>query len=491
MAWIEFLDRSKEKWATKTAIIDQNTGLSFNYQALWEESHRWSTWLKDQGVKRGDRVAYLNSNSLEHLTMFFGAARLGALFVPLNFRLAESELDEILDRIEPKVFIGKEPCDLGKNYNKFDLNTINLPTFEKITNEESSLEYDPLLMLFTSGTTGTPKGVMFHGKMLETNQIETSKNWGLVSDDRCLVETPFFHTGGYNVLALPLLALGGTILLANKFDVDNVLKTIEQDRISVYFGVPTMFQMMSEDPRFHTTDFRSIRFFISGGAYCPVELIEEFQKKNLMFKQGFGLTEVGPNCFLLHEKDAIRKVGSIGQPMPHSKVLLIKDDGTLAQNDEVGELLIAGDHVCLGYYNQEKRFQDCLFDGHFKTGDLAKKDQDGFYFIVGRKKDMYISGGENVYPAEVEKKMISHEAIHEAVVLPVPSDRWGEVGYAIIRSDFEISIEEMREFLNPLLSRYKHPHFIAKIDQFPLLASGKIDRKSLAEQLAGSEGRQL
>lgn len=483
MAWINFLDEVKAKYPTHTALIDQATERTLNYQSLVEEVDAWAWRLQEMNVQKGDCVAYLNTNSLEHITVFLASARLGALFVPLNFRLAAEELAEIVDRVGPKIFIGNGECDLPL---KGDYPYVNV---EEISLEESyskgsfptveSSMQDPLLMLFTSGTTGTPKGVMFHGQMLKTNQDQTCKNWGLLSSDKTLVETPFFHTGGYNVLCLPLLSIGGTSVLAKKFDLDNVYETIERDKLSVYFAVPTMFQMIEEDSRFEKTSFESLRFFISGGAHCPKELIEAYQAKNLMFKQGFGLTEVGPNCFLLDEKDAIRKVGSIGKPMPHSEVVLIKDDGKKAGAGEVGELLIRGPHVCLGYFKQPERFTECVFDGFFKTGDLAKFDEDGFYFIVGRKKDMYISGGENVYPAEVEKRIRTHENILDAVVVAVPSEKWGEVGYCYLRGNKDIDVEEMREFLNPLLSRYKHPHYIERMEEFPLLASGKVDRKTL------------
>lgn len=488
MAWINFLDEIAEKFPTHTALIDQCSERSLTYNGLREEVDNWAWQLKDWGVAHGDRVAYLNTNTLEHITLLLACARHGAIFVPLNFRLAPEELAEIVERVEPKAFIGTGKCDLPlkNDYPYYQLEDVKIDSQTekgKFPTVESSMK-DPLLMLFTSGTTGTPKGVLFHGQMLATNQKETCENWGLKTTDKTLVETPFFHTGGYNVLCLPLMSIGGTSVLAKKFDLDNVYKTIQEQKLSVYFAVPTMFQMIAEDERFNGSTFDSIRFFISGGAYCPKELIESYQKKNLMFKQGFGLTEVGPNCFLLDEADAIRKVGSIGKPMPHSEVKLFKEDGTEAGVGEVGELLIRGPHVCGGYFREPKRFEDCSFDGYFKTGDLAKRDEEGFYFIVGRKKDMYISGGENVYPAEVEKKIRSHESVHECVVVAVPSDKWGEVGYCFVRGDKPWHVEDMREFLNPLLSRYKHPHFVENVSEFPLLASGKIDRKTLQAKAA-------
>lgn len=481
MAWIDFLDDVVAKHGEKIALIEQEKERTLTYNDLKKEVDAWAWTLKDLGVQKGERVCYLRTNALEHITLFLACARVGALFVPMNFRLAQEELIEITKRVEPKAFIGDGPCslDLPEIFPYYDQQNL-APQYEK--GEFKAVDTDPsdpLLMLFTSGTTGTPKGVLFHGEMLEANQRETCRNWGLRESDVTLVETPFFHTGGYNVLCLPLMSLGGTSVLATKFDLDNVYQTIEKEKLTVYFAVPTMFQMLAEDQRFKDFSIESLRFFISGGAYCPKELMEEYQKKGLMFKQGFGLTEVGPNCFLLKEEDSIRKVGSIGKPMPHSEVLLLKEDGTEAKAEEVGELLIRGPHVCAGYFREPKRFQDVTFDGYFKTGDLAKYDDEGFFFIVGRKKDMYISGGENVYPAEVEKKIRGLESVHEAVVVAVPSEKWGEVGYCYLRSDKAWQVDELRECLNPLLSRYKHPHFVECVSEFPMLPSGKIDRKAL------------
>ena len=486
MAWVDFLDCVAQKHGDKIALKEQESGRFLTYSTLVKEVDALAWALGDNGVTKGDRICYLRSNSLEHITLLLASARLGAIFIPMNFRLSTEELIDIAARVTPKIFIGDDRCQLNLG-DKFSYKTLAEipPLYHRgpFATVPSDMD-DPLLMLFTSGTTGTPKGVMFHGEMLASNQEQTCRHWGLQTDDITLIETPFFHTGGHNVLCLPLLTLGGTCILAPKFDLDNLYHTIEKEQLTVYFAVPTMFQMLAEDDRFHTFSFKSLRFLVSGGAYCPQELIEKYQKKGLTFKQGFGLTEVGPNCFLLPEEEAIRKVGSIGKPMPHSDVLIVTEKGTRAKPQEVGELLIRGPHLCKGYYNEPQLFQNSLFDGYFKTGDLAKYDEEGFFFIVGRKKDMYISGGENVYPAEVEKKILSHDSIHEAVVVAVKSDKWGEVGHCYLRSDRDWNVTKLRHFLDPLLSRYKHPHYVVCLQEFPLLANGKIDRKKLREQAA-------
>ncbi len=481
MGWIEFFNKVSLNEPGKTAIIDQATGVRWSYRKLRLEVDRWACFFQEQGVQKGDRIALLAKNRLEHVSIFFALAHLGAIFVPLNWRLSTKELQSILNRISPSFLIYDEDNELSFNGNKIDLRVWLLPSKYKFKTVATSKK-DPLLMLFTSGTTGDPKGVLFHGEMLEANQWATVKEWGLRKEDISIVETPFFHTGGYNVLLLPLLLIGGTIVLSKGFDGVGTLNLIELEKVTIYFGVPTMFQRMCESINFKDSKFKKVRFFISGGAPCPANLIEAYQKKGISFRQGFGMTEVGPNCFSLEKKFAISKMGSIGKPMKHTRVMVLNKNGEYAGIDEVGELLLAGPHLCAGYYDEEERFKNSCKGEFFKTGDLVRFDKDGFFFVVGRSKEMYISGGENVYPAEVEKALKDYPAIDEVVVVSVPSEKWGEVGYAFYRGDKDVKLESVRRFLNPTLCRFKHPGFIKKIDDFPLLGSGKIDKNNLKNQ---------
>lgn len=478
--WIDFLEKNAHVYDDKIAIIDQATNRRITYHELNTEVDAWAAVLQAHGVQSGDAIAFLNAhNCLHHVTLMLACAKISALFVPLNFRLSNTEIEEVIKRLEPKLYLGVGGKTLNVETSYLDVSAVDLKVARNFHENKSTLE-DTILMLFTSGSTGVPKGVMFHGEMLLTNQIETCKGWGLTPEDITLVETPFFHTGGYNVLLLPLLYLGGTVILAQAFNPDNVFDTIESEKVSVYFAVPTMFQMLLEKPRFKNCDFKSIRFLISGGAACSIPMIEEYQKRGLMFKQGFGLTEVGPNCFLLDEADAIRKSGSIGRPMPHSKVKVINIAGNECGPGVAGELLLAGPHVCAGYYKNPQAFEETFKNGYFYTGDLVRYDEENFFYVVGRIKDMYISGGENVYPGEVEKQITAHQDISEAVVVAVPNEKWGEVGFAFLKTNnVEISTDHLRDFLNPLISRYKHPQHVKCLSEFPLLPNGKVDRKSL------------
>jgi fatty-acyl-CoA synthase len=486
--WIDFLYDLSKSQPEKTALVNQASGARLSYKELLEAAQRWSSFLASQQVGPGDRVAFLGTNSFEHVILLFACADLGAIFVPMNYRLAPAEMQEALDRMTPQLFLTRGDWSICKqrplpisHLRIEDLDSLDAETQRSFVRYRSSPK-DPILMLFTSGSSGLPKGVLIHEEMLKANQKATCTEWGLNSEDITLVESPFFHTGGYNVLCLPVLSVGGTVIIAEKFETQKTLSTIEKGKVSVYFAVPTMFQMLKEHPQFLATDLSSVRFFVTGGAACPVELIRTYQERNIMFKQGFGLTEVGPNCFLLKESDASAKAGSIGKPMSHTLVRLIKEDGSEAEVNEVGELLMSGPHVCAGYFKDTERFEKTLEGAFFKTGDLARKDDDGFFYIVGRKKDMFISGGENVYPAEVERAINTHPEVLGSVVVPTPHPKWGEVGVAFVRSGRDIEVAELREFLNSRLSRYKQPQVVIRVQEFPLLPSGKVDKVRLSKE---------
>lgn len=482
MSWISFLGRNSLEYPAKTALIEQETGESLSYQQLNDQVSQWTHWLESLGVKEGDCVAYLSCNSKEHLLLLFACARLGAILNPMNFRLSEGELRQQVAFSSPKVIINHREFD-GIFERSFLIDEIKLG---QKSETDISDNLRPALMLFTSGSTGEPKGVLFHGKMLETNIQMTCKMWNLVPEDITMVETPFFHTGGYNVLCLPLLWLGGTVVLAKKFDPENVIQTWRNEKVSVYFGVPTMFQNILSSGLdgygLNEEDTKSLRFCVSGGAAIAKETILSYQQLGVMFKQGFGLTEVGPNCFVLEEDKALLKLGSIGRPMPHSDVKVVDGEGKRVSTLKPGELLIKGDHLCMGYFKKERLFKKSLDDeGYFRTGDLVQFDDDGYFYVVGRIKDMYISGGENVYPGEVEKILRDHPGIDEAVVVARPHEKWGEVGKMYYSSHDDIQLDELNEWLKGKLAKYKWPKELERLEEFPLLPNGKINRVCLKE----------
>ena len=476
--WQDFVFDNANRIPDQLAIIDRHTGKRLTYAALDREVWMWTRHLLSRGIQTGDRVVYLAPNRLEHITLFFACARLGAILVPVNHRLAIAELLAIIERVEPKYFLGEGSYEFGAAVAFFQISDVRLADGElpKLLPVAGNV---PLLMLFTSGSTGEPKGVLLHGDMLLANIEQTLASGVLQDGDISIVNTPFFHTGGYNVFCLPMLMVGGTLILFEKFEPRGVLTAIAEDGVNVFWAVPTMFQAIYDEPDFIKTDFAKVRFFLSGGAPLSLPLIQAYHRHGVPFKQGFGLTEVGPNCFLHETADSFERPDSIGRPMAHSKLKVVDENGRAVGVNAIGEMLIAGPHLCLGYWREEEKFLNSMRGEYFATGDLVRVDVDGFYYVVGRKKEMYISGGENNYPGEVERQLVGHPAIEQAVVVAVADIKWGEVGFAFYVGSGDVDIMVLREYLTPCLARYKHPHYIKRLAGLPLLANGKIDRRQL------------
>ncbi len=497
------------KWKTvvgdKAAVIDETTGRRVTYRELDERADRAANLLRDRfGVGFGDRVAVLGQNRLEQVELFFACAKLGAVLVPLNWRLAPDEVAWILRDAAPAVLLwGADLADgvaalrdgrWSGPYLPFDGDgpdgyaALTAAASAAPVRTAGIVEATPLLLLYTSGTTGRPKGALLTHGTITWNAVNTATGWDLHHDDVTLTHAPLFHTGGWNVLTLPLLHRGATVVLARKFDAAAALRTIAQHKVTVFFAVPTMFQMMLDAPGFADTDLSSVRFFISGGAPCPVPLIWEFQRRGVVFKQGYGLTEVGPNCFVLHERDAVRKAGAVGFPVLHLETRLVDSQGREVPRGEVGELQLRGPTVCAGYWNNPEATAKALStDGWFATGDLFRQDEEGYHFVVGRLKELYISGGENVYPAEVERVLYALPGVKEAAVVGVPDPKWGEVGHAFLAFDpaaTALTPEQVVEHCRKALARYKVPKYVTLLGELPKGSSGKIHKQELQQGVA-------
>ena len=488
----------------KLAVIDAATGSTFSYKQLNERATRLANFLREHaGVRSGDRIAVLAMNRTEVLEAFFAAAKLAAILVPLNYRLALPELQYILEDSEPEVLLYEDDfaavaarlrnhlkINYSISFDGSDAADINYDQALVRSNadpvEVAAFDAEmPALIIYTSGTTGRPKGALLSHRMLTWNSINTNMAWDLVSTDITTVHAPMFHTGGLNVLTLPLLHIGGTVVMMRSFDATCALEAIEKHRCTVFFGVPTMFQMMTQSPRFESADLSSIRFFVSGGAPCPIPLIEAYQRRGISFLQGFGLTEVGPNCFRLGAEDAFRKAGSIGFPNFHTEARIVAESGRDVNQGEVGELILRGLHVCSGYWQNSRATAAALADGWFYTGDLARQDEDGYFYIVGRAKDMIISGGENIYPAEVEAVLHTHPAIASASLIGLTDSKWGETPVAVVitRPSLSVTAEELIEYCSGRLARYKIPRQVFFVTEFPLSGSGKIAKRILKEEI--------
>lgn len=473
----------------REALYDSAADRRISYGELADAVDLQLGRLIAAGIGAGDRVALLQFNRPETLTLLFACARLGCVLVPLNYRLTAAELTPILADAEPVLLLHDLPCQalaqaltLPEGCGEEPLDAwLARPSVAGPAPPSPDPEA-PLLMLYTSGTTGRPKGVLQSQRMICWNAINTAISWDLSGADCALVHTPFFHTGGLHVLTTPLLQRGGRLVLLQSFDPESALRLIAEQRVTVLFAVPTMFQMLQQHADFAATDFSSLRFCISGGAPCPIPLIESYQARGVVFKQGYGLTEAGPNCFTLQQQDAVRKIGSVGKPNCYTEARVVDADGQTVADENVGELWLAGPTLCSGYWRNPEATQQLFAGEWLKTGDLVRIDGQGYCYVVDRKKDMYISGGENVYPAEIEAVLLQHPAVAEAAVIGIAHPKWGEVGEAhvFLNAGADCSAQQLLSFAAERLARYKLPQQVV-FRQLPLprTPTGKVRKNQL------------
>jgi fatty-acyl-CoA synthase len=350
---------------------------------------------------------------------------------------------------------------------------------------ESLVEEDIACVLFTGGTTGLPKGAMISHRMIAWNVLNTVIH-DLHHDDIYLCVFPLFHAGGLFAYVSSQVIFGNTTILTRQFDPQQVLTLIEQEKATVFAAVPTMYQIMMDAPNWAEADLSSLRFCTSGGAPLPVPVIERYtREKGIRFKQGFGMTEFGPGLFALAPEDAIRKAGSIGRPNYFIDARVFDDDNNELPPNEIGELVLKGPSMCSGYYNNPEATRALVDEnGWFHTGDLVRRDEEWYFFVVDRKKDMFISGGENVFPTEIEAVLYRHPAVQMCAVIGVPDERWGEVGLAciVIKPGSAPTEDEMLGYLKNHLARYKVPKQVKFLDSLPISGMGKILRRELREQ---------
>ncbi len=489
----------------KVALIDTlNGNRPITYREWSRTVNRTARFLQERlGVQKGDRVAILAKNCVEYLDLWFALGRIGGIMQTLNWRLTPYELEKLLTDGAPVALVygsefipqvnalrGKIPnlryyVTLGEKASPEDILFSEREAFSDDPLPEVDLDWDtPWVICYTGGTTGLPKGAVLTHRSITANAVNTVVSWGLTPDDVAILNAPLFHSGGLNVFTAPLVYIGGTSIVCKEFDPDQVFDLIRDAGVTVFFGVPTMFIMLQQHPRWEEADFSRLKIVISGGAPCPMPVFEKFWERGVNFKTGYGLTEAGPNTFWLPPEDVRRKPGSVGFPLFHIDVKIVREDGTECGPDEVGELLIRGPHVCAGYWNNPEATAEAFKGGWLHTGDLAKRDAEGYYYIVGRIKDMFISGGENVYPAEIESVLYSHPAVAEAAVIGIPDPKWGEVGRAIValRPGASVTEEELLDFCRERLARYKVPKSIIFVDALPKTGAGKIDKERLKKE---------
>ncbi len=483
------------KWALyspdKMALKEYETSRTLTYAELNRCANATAYYLKNVlGLKSNESIAVLTDFNLEYCVLFSVAQKMGIRIVPLNYRQASAEISYILEDVSPLMIIVEPKFEYliehRENYFIWPLESFvtlceeskSNPDIEDFPINEVSGD-DPIFILYTAGTTGSPKGVFYTHKMLFWNSINTALSLIINTESRTVNVMPPFHTGGWNVLLTPFLHHGGYVCICKKFEPVATLQLLESEHATMFMGVPTMLQMMSDQTDFDSAVFSDLLYLISGGEPMPIPLIEKWKNKNVSVRQGYGMTEVGPNLTSLHQKDAIRKKGSIGRPNFYVNIKIIKADGSEALANEPGELWLQGPMVTPGYLNNQFTTREAFsHDGlWFKSGDIVLQDEENYLFVVDRIKNMYVSGAENIYPAEIEKVLIQHPAVKECLVIGIKDEKWGEVGKAFIVLSAPISKEEILEYTKTKLGKYKIPKHIEFIDSIPKSDAGKLDRK--------------
>lgn len=480
------------KWAdyspNKIAVADLESGEEFSYRELHLRANEMVYLLKDE-YKEGDRIAVLMEHSINLIALFSACQRLGLILVPLNYKLSAPEIFDQLRDCKPSLVIYSEffssPISLIKDF----FETITLADFNhqvsKFVGEQPFILNEinqelPIFLFYTSGTTAEPKGVLYTNKMLFWNSLNTTMQLGISDEDTTLSILPPYHTSGWNIFVTPLLHNGGKILMLSKFNADKILCFLEHQKVTLLMALPTILQMISKCEGFLKADFSHLRFIISGGESISKEIIELWKnEKKVDIRPGYGLTEAGPSITSLHQDFTLSKPNSIGKPNFYIDLDIVDEKGNSLKQNQLGELRIKGDIVTPGYWNNSVATKDKIKNSWFYTGDLAYRDEEGFYYLKGRIDDMYISGGENIFPQEIENVLNQHPSVLRSLIIPMKDDVWGKKGIAFLETKEEITSENILEFLKDKLARFKHPKEFIFLKDFPVTGFGKISRKDL------------
>ncbi len=495
-----------QKWSVlqphKVALFFEDhpiTYLDFNHRI-----NRASHLLLEKGVHRGDRVAVLLYNCPHYLELFFALSKIGAVLVPLNWRLAGPELEFILKDSGSGLFVFEPEFEgrvasLRPNLNIPDGHYISVggPHPNWSIEYESSISRQPIhepdqhqevggedahIIMYTSGTTGVPKGAVLSHRKTFFNVLNAEIVYDLTSRDVMIVSRPMFHSGGLLVEAVPVLYRGGTLILKKRFRPVEILETVERYRVTLLELAATVYQFILQQCDLDRYDLRSVRAYFTGGERIPTSLLNAYHQKGIVISQIFGQTEASTITFLPSE-EAVEKMGSVGLPVFHGDVRIVDPSGKEVGPEEVGEIIVRGPTLMSGYWNRPDLTAETIREGWLYTGDLAKKDKEGYVYIVDRERDMYISGGENVYPAEIENAFFTHPKILDVGVIGVPDGKWGEVGkaYLVLKPGERMSEEEALSFLRGKIGKFKIPKYVEFVEELPKTASGKIQKFVLKE----------
>ena len=474
----------------RIAFEDALTGRTLTYGQLEDRCARAAAVLAANGVSREDRVAILCRNRVEFFEIMFACAKLGAILVPLNWRSPAAELAALIADCSAKVLVfGAEDAEtaralgaasiaLDDGYEAALAAALPLATDHRWPGDAT------WFLMYTSGTTGQPKGVIQTYQMSVVNAFHVGQAFDLRDGDTTLNFLPLFHSAGIQLVTIPTLIAGGTVLMLPGFDESHALALMP--RLDIFFGVPAVYQQLALHPEFESADLARVRSWGCGGAPLADVLVERYAAKGVMVCNGYGMTETGPTAFIAMKEDALRKIGSVGKPLMLLDVRIVDADGNDVAEGESGEIWMRGPGLTPGYFNKPAETAKAFTaDGWLKSGDIGRRDADGCYYVAGRIKEMYISGGENVYPAEVENVLARHPSILETAIIGVSDEKWGEVGHAFImlRPDAQpVTAAEVIQFCRANVAGYKTPRHVTFVDEFPRTAAGKIRKHVLAAE---------
>lgn len=498
----DWIAENAQRFPDKPATIDIHSGRTHSYAEMHERVARIAGHMASIGIAKGDRVGLLSMNSSDMLDIMFACWRIGAVLTMLNFRLTAHELafmvndsgasaifhDGDLDAVIPALrektdvahWIGMDPMGQGS-----DLEAA-IAAATPVYRQVPLLGSDMSMIMYSSGTTGTPKGVMFNHAQFYFINAGSGAASNASSDMVGLVALPLFHIGGLVAYTTISFGYGGTVLVVRGFDPGGMLRLFGDPALGVthFLGVPAMYNAMQAHPDFAATDFSRARMMSCGAESVPESLLRTWYDRGVVIREGYGMTETCAACLMLDARDVPRKIGSAGKPVRHCEARIVRGDGSDAPVGELGEIWMRGLNITPGYWNRPDANASSFVDGWFRSGDVGRMDEDGYFYVEDRVKDMYITGGENVYPAEVENALYAMDAIHEVAVIGLPDPKWGEYGVAVVvpRPGTSVTIEEIKAHCSERLARYKHPARLELVDALPRNATGKVLKFELRER---------
>lgn len=466
-------------------------GRWYSYRNLNDRATRLANHLASQGVQFGDRIGILSPNHLAHFDLFFAAPKLGFILAPFNFRLSVGELRELAGIVRPTLVFCDTSCNtLARNV--FICRRVMLDEYRTWLGLSSRRGVAPpelspesiQMILFTGGSSGMVKAALIPYRQTLANAQGTAVGWNLGAEDCAIQATPCFDVG-FNVLSTPLLTLGGRVVLMSQFEPGEYLHLLQHLRATLMYMLPDMYQALAAHPDFAAAEFGTVRWAICGGAPCPPGLSQAYAARGICLKQGYGTTEAGANCFAIGDGEARRHPDSVGRPMPHMAAAIRRPDGSLCEDNELGELGLSGEAICSGYLNSAEGWRLAYRDGWFWTGDLALRDAEGRYYIRGRRQEVFISGGRIVFPAEVEAAIARCAGVAECAVLGIPDAAGGESGLAavVLNPGAPRDPGQLRRDLRDRLDGHQIPAVVVFVDELPRTAGGKVNRTELRRQL--------